>query len=87
MCKHVVNFVAGDGEDGPDRKERSAARGGNLLPFMSCCACLFSIQIRLARSVLEVDVDWLANLITWLPILDIPCGLYLSLQVGYNSAY
>jgi hypothetical protein len=37
MCKNIVNFVAklgGGGEDAHDRKERSAARGGKLLPFM-----------------------------------------------------
>jgi hypothetical protein len=41
MWKHIVNFVGilwpnwgGGGEDAHDRKERTAARGGKLLPFM-----------------------------------------------------
>jgi hypothetical protein len=41
MWKHIVNYIrilwpnwGGSGEDSHDRKERTAARGGKLLPFM-----------------------------------------------------
>jgi hypothetical protein len=37
MWKHIVNFVGilgGGGEGTHDRKERTAVRGGKLLPFM-----------------------------------------------------